>query len=129
MRAAEPPVRCLGSAPRPLPRPHPRALHPCPAYLPAAVPRQRTAEAATGKSLLLPVRPLSFLAAVIYGKSRRPGGGAEREAPGRLESCAAGHSSWVGAMQRQTGWAAAGDLSSQSTLRLGILSFHVLGAT
>lgn len=82
MRSAEPPVRCLGSAPRPLPRQHPRALHPCPALLPAAAPRQGTAGAATGKSLLLPVRPQSFLAAVIYGKSGHPGGGAGQEARG-----------------------------------------------
>lgn len=38
--------------------------------------------AATGKSPLLPVRPLSFLAAVIYGKSGHPGGGAGQEARG-----------------------------------------------
>ncbi|EDL28952.1 mCG147971 [Mus musculus] len=122
-------MRCLGSAPLPLPRPHTRALNLCPALLPAAVPRQRTAEAATGKSLLLPVRPLSFLAAVIYGKSGRPGGGAGREARGRLETCAAGHPSGVGAVQRQKGWGAAGDLSLQSTPRLGLLSLHVLGTT
>lgn len=82
MRAAEPPVRCLGSAPRPRPArtSTPRARRPRPTLLPAAEPRQGAAGAATGKSLLLPVRPLSFLAAVIYGKSGHPGGGAGREA-------------------------------------------------
>lgn len=96
MRAAEPLVRCLGSTPRP----HPRALHPRPALLPAVVPRRGTAGAATGKSPLLPVRPLSFLAAVIYGKSGCPGGGAGREAQGwGTRNLSRGPSFW--------GWSAA----------------------